>query len=362
MGCLDRVSKDAIEKLYSQGGYIYSSQGGTLLDHTPQSRGADFAEYSGNNVNYLIYPPRLAFGSGYRENSQAPKYPWEFFPHKPLQGSQSPDLITESTEGFFGISNLPPLDEKDSPHSFRNQLESYVRNNIAKECALDIFSEHGTDITTGNPVANVTITDTAVVFSLSWPAHIENGQTAESANLERFTKMQDIRLRKIHSFMQGIISNDIENISYDISSPANSEDLFSISVIRDFSGKDDLVIATDSKSRIDGKPLDFVFGRKNRMPALHYIVSSSQTIARCQTVTENFLTGGKSLKAPDPDEDIFTEASYRVQTVIPYNGPFPYAVPESAPPNFRPKFRISASDGNLEDYQDVEILVSGDCP
>ena len=25
MGCLDRVSKDAIEKLYSQGGYIYSS-------------------------------------------------------------------------------------------------------------------------------------------------------------------------------------------------------------------------------------------------------------------------------------------------------------------------------------------------
>ncbi|MBI2659309.1 hypothetical protein HYX05_04405, partial [Candidatus Woesearchaeota archaeon] len=91
--CLDKLAKDALVLLGKQGGYIYTSQGGPLVDYQPTDEGLFFVKYNSLNVAYNILPPRFAV-SPYA--SEIPDYPWTTFPYRPAASN------AEVFEGFFG--------------------------------------------------------------------------------------------------------------------------------------------------------------------------------------------------------------------------------------------------------------------
>ena len=77
--CLDKLAKDAIVLLGRQGGYIYTSQGGTLIDYQETDEGIFFVKHDGMNVAYNILPPKFAIPP---YSSDVPDYPWITFPYK----------------------------------------------------------------------------------------------------------------------------------------------------------------------------------------------------------------------------------------------------------------------------------------
>src|SRR3989338_5292014 len=56
--CLDKTAKDAIILIGKQGGYIYNSQGGTLIDFKTLDENAFFINYESNIISYNIFPSR----------------------------------------------------------------------------------------------------------------------------------------------------------------------------------------------------------------------------------------------------------------------------------------------------------------
>ena len=62
------------------------------------------------------------------------------------------------------------------------------------------------------------------------------------------------------------------------------------------------VIITDEKILINGKPYEYIFSRRNRAPALHYIRNNVLQFEHGFTIKEPDLLQEK-LKAEDPDED-----------------------------------------------------------
>ena len=255
--CLEKVSKEALILMGKQGGYIYKSQGGTLIDYDKRDEGIDFIYYPANQykVSYLIYPPRLASGPTYF--SEAPKYPWTHFPY-------SSDTSTEeSFTGYFGVSNLAPLTRSFGPHSMREQLKTYIESNFEKCADFSAFEKQGLEINKGKPVVDVDMAENDVNFKLTYPLEIENPITKERTALRDFFSKRNIRLKKIHFFIQDMILKDISDVKFDIASKKNFRDSLSVEVIRDFYNKDDIIIVKDEKSLIDTKPFEFVFARHN---------------------------------------------------------------------------------------------------
>ena len=93
--CLDKLAKDALVLLGRQGGYIYASQGGPLVDHQATDEGLFFVKYNNLNVAYNILAPRFAVPP---YSSEIPDYPWPTFPYRTAASN------AEVFEGFFGIS------------------------------------------------------------------------------------------------------------------------------------------------------------------------------------------------------------------------------------------------------------------
>jgi len=106
VACLDATTTEALVNLAEQGGVIYTSQGGFIQDYSLSDKGEYYAEYLGKKISYNIFPPKFNIG---KHQSKLPEYPYTFFPYT---GEENPQLSTPTTtEGYFGISTLPPLNE-----------------------------------------------------------------------------------------------------------------------------------------------------------------------------------------------------------------------------------------------------------
>ena len=81
--CLDKTAKDAVVLLGKQGGYIYKSQGGTLVDYKDTDEGKFFVNYGNFNVAYNIFKPsgRTIVLTDTSSTSLIPGYPWIIFPY-----------------------------------------------------------------------------------------------------------------------------------------------------------------------------------------------------------------------------------------------------------------------------------------
>ena len=337
--CIDKLAKDAIVLLGKQGGIIYKSQGGTLEDFIDTDEGIFFVKYKGLNVAYNIFPPRI----------NAPDYPSQTFPF-PTEKSNS-----EQYTGYFGEDKIPSLDASQGPQSIQTQIGSFIDNNIQSCTDLSTFKNQGYEITMDNSKTEVSIGSSDISIKSKISTKITNTATKETFSFDDFSTKINIGLRDAYSFVKDIINSDVTDVKFNISDNINNKESLKINLIKNiYSDSDrkikaDLVIITDGKSLIYGTPLEYVFARRNRAPALHYIRKNSFAFPANYLINESDLFKKDSLKAEDPDED-----DYAFNTYIGEFGTAKAQFPKKLDVN-QLKFRIDVSDGTLSDYQIITV-------
>ena len=330
--CLDKLAKDAIYTLGQQGGYLYTSQGGPIVDNLDTDEGLFFVNQNGNKVQYDIIQPRFDVTPYY---SSPPNYPWLTFPYK------TPDSSQEIFEGFFGINSMPALNASTGSNSIQAQIENYIDNNMAQCADLTIFKEQGYEISMNRSRTSITIGSSDVSVKSTIPMKITNSFTKETSEIDDFSANVDVRLKDIYYFAKDLISSDIKNINFNIADEGNNKDSFNVKLIKDIFSKDDLVIVADTESIVNGKPLEYVFARKNRRPTLYYIKKNSLQLEHLHLITQEDLLNGTELKAMDPDEDNYT---FKITPEVPKVLDIPQI-----------QFKIEVSDGKLSDYQIITV-------
>ena len=328
-GCIERLAKDAIKLLGDQGGYIYKSQGGSVIDYQESDETVTFKMHAGSMVSYNILPPKFKVGP---YESSIPEYPWNVFPY---------DISSDEKtfKGYFGISHFPPLNESEGINSFQQQIEWFIDENIQKcigsfESFRDLsieadFDEISTSIFIGNTNLNV---------RSKIPITIKNIQTGGQAKLDEFSTTLNIGLKEFHEFIKSAIREDISNIEYDLGKITN--DRFEVEVMRETDG-DDIIRISDKNSRILDEPLTYHFARKNRFPALFYTKEYNNEFQMMQSLVLNDILKN-DLEALDPDEDeLFFSSSPSF--------PLTLDVPSL-------DIRLEVSDGKLTDYQNINII------
>jgi hypothetical protein len=335
--CIEKVSKDSIILLASQGGAIYKSQGGTIVD-TGQSRvGKSYVQVLGKNkVKYNI---KKSFSVLAPYSSDIPEYPWRIFPFKD-------DLSSVSYNGFFGTSKLLPLEKSSGPNSFQSQIESYIDFNLGSCLDFKAFENQGFEIESLDSSTEAIIGSTDVTIKTNMPISVKNSVTGEGLDIGKFSSNLDIRFRELYIFVNKLINKDIEDIQFDIMDPDNNKDGFFITVQNDIFNNDDLIIITDDKSNVLGEPIQYRFVRENRNPALYYIQNDVVNLARGAKVDEAVLLGSWTKTAYDPDEDLL---SYEVTALL----------PDPSLPTILNKpyinFKVEVSDGALTDEQNIRV-------
>ena len=338
--CLDKTAKDAVVLLGKQGGYIYASQGGTLIDYAKTHEGLFFIRHENLNVAYNIMPPKFP-APPYA--SDVPDYPWKTFPYETEISN------AEIYEGFFGTSNLPPLNSSEGPNSMQAQIEAFVNRNMAKCLDFSIFREQGIEVEPKEANTSVIIGVGGVSVKAKMPIAINNPSSNEFLEISDFSATLDIRLRELHLFVRDLIGEDIKNIKFDIGNANNSQNSFRVKTARDIFSKDDLVTVTDEKSLVYGSLYEYKFSRRNRAPALHYIRPHAFTFPQGYKINETDLLQNKQLKAYDPDEDNYTFTIFDSEL-----GKDAAEFPETlVSPQMR--FRVEVSDGKLRDYQILTV-------
>ena len=330
--CLDKLAKDAVTLLGSQGGYIYSSQGGTLIDYSDTDEGLFFVRHNSVNVAYNILPPKFAappYSSG------IPDYPWPAFPYQTAASNE------EIFEGFFGVSNIPPLNSSEGPNSIQTQIGSFIDSNMAGCADFSSFEKQGIEITMQPVKTSAVIGSSDVTINSKIPIRISNKETSEFAEISDFSVNLNLRLRSIYFFSKELVENDVKNIKFDIGSINNSRDFLSVKVLKHAFSNDDLIIVTDEKSLISGKPFEYVFARRNRAPALYYIKKTILDYPPLYTINQSDLLEDYKLMAEDPDEDNYT---FTITPALPKV----LNVPQI-------KFKVEVSDGRLSDYQTITV-------
>ena len=330
--CMDKLGKDAVVLLGRQGGYIYTSQGGTLVDYQDTDEGLFFINYNDLNVAYNILPPKFAV-SPY--SSEIPDYPWQTFPYRTASSN------AEVFDGFFGISNMPPLNDSEGPNSIQAQIESFIDSNIADCVDTSIFEKQGLDVEMQQPKTSVIIGSGDITIATKMPMSITNKNTNEFAELDEFTATLNIGLKDVYFFAKELIENDISNIKFNISDIKNSKNFININLIKGIFSSDDLIIITGEKSLIYGKPYEYIFARRNRAPALYYIRKNTLEFPHNFEINQSTLLKNYELNAEDPDED---NLAFTITPQLPKV----LNVPQI-------KFKVEVSDAQFSDYQIITV-------
>jgi len=200
----------------------------------------------------------------------------------------------------------------------------------------------------------VNINENDVVFRMQYEFIVENLISGEKTTISDFLIRHNIRLGKLHNFVNKIIELDISDIKYDIVSTAGL-DSFDISMRDDIFNNDDLITITDQISLLDNLPYKYSFVRKNRNPALFYLspevitVPTFDEFGAFTTVTDDTLLTGQQLQALDPDEDIIDLSSFSISTVS--GLPTPFIMDSTS----QMKFRVNVTDGDLNDFQIITV-------
>ena len=343
--CVDKLAKDAVVLLGKQGGYLYASQGGTLLDYSDTDEGIFFVKYNGLNVAYNILPPKFAAPP---YSSEIPDYPWKAFPY------QKPDSNAESFKGFFGISNLPPLNSSEGPNSIQIQIETFVDHNIAGCADMKLFTSQGYEIEMGASKTYATIGNRNIMVKSEMPVKITNAGTKETTEMKDFSADISVNLRNTYFLIKDLIENDIKDVKFNISNAKDNQGP-NIILTRDAFSDDarkiraDLLDVTDENSLVYGKPFQYIFARKNRAPALYYIKKNIFSFPSGYLINESSILQKNPLKAEDPDED---SLAFNI-----YVGEFGKTIANFPKKLDTPqlKFRVEVSDGQFQDYQMITV-------
>ncbi len=211
--CLSLVSKDGLEKIGKQSGFLFASQGGIKQDYDDSDEGENFAFYNGIKVTFLD-------------------------------------------------DNIPPLKKEQGEASIEAQLTAFAKNNIDRCLDFSAFENQGLKIIGKEKSIVVTVNEANVVFSMEYPLTIETFDGIKS-EIKDFFSAHEVRLKKIHEFVGRYVEN-----------PAVTSD-FSINTKKDDSGAHDIIIASDEKSLLDGLPYKYLFAKKSESNGLFSITGAA---------------------------------------------------------------------------------------
>ncbi len=330
--CFDKLAKDAIALLGKQGGYLYASQGGTIVDYSETDEGLFFVKYNGHNVAYNILPPKFDIPP---YSSNIPDYPWGTFPYATAASNE------ETFEGFFGVNNMPPLEWTGGPNSIQTQIETFIDKNMISCANFDLFEEQGFEVGISASNTSVVIGINGLSVKSRIPIRLINPTKNEVTELNDFSTIVDVGLMDMYLFIKNLVDKDVQDIKFNISDIKNYKDFVSVKLIKNVFSNDDLVIVTDEDGSIYGKPFEYVFARRNRAPALYYIKNNVLEFPHLHGITQEDLLGGYTLKAEDPDEDEYT---FKITPALPRV----LNVPQI-------KFKVEVDDVGLWDYQIVTV-------
>ncbi len=334
--CLNKISKDALVLLGKQGGYVYTNQGGTHLPFLDSDEGIFFIKNNNANVAYNIRP--LLFYVPQPYSTSIPEYPWITFPYSPVNQQ------IKTFNGIFGASSMPSLNYSGGPHSFQAQVETFIDSNIEKCLDFSIFTNQGYYIQMSKTKTKIIIGTKDISVSSEIPLKITNTKTQEKLELKDFSTVLNVRLSEMYYFIKEIIHKDIGQITFSIKD--SNKNFFSVKVMENVYRNDDLVSVKDEQSLIYGEPFEYIFGRKNRAPALYYIQEDVLQFAPGYVIYPDDILQGSELKAEDPDED---SSTITIEAQLP-NPDLPTVL--DGP---QIKFKIEATDGSLSDYQIITV-------
>jgi hypothetical protein len=338
-GCLSEVSKKGLNLIGKQGGYLFKSQGGSVIDYLSSDNGLFFINYEGFRTVYNIMRPRFKI-AGY--SIKPPIYPWKTFPY----GDESKSEEKFVASGAFGVNTLPDLRREFGQQSMQVQLRTFVKNNIGGCLDFSLFEEQGFKIIRqDDAIIIVDITENNVVFKMTNNIKIESLVSGETTEIKNFLAPHNVRLGKIHQFVDKLIENDVGDIKFDILNNADQD--FVVDIRNDAFNKDDIMIITDKKSSINNVPYQYYFGRQNRNPAIYYLTPTTIELPNLENITNQTLIAGypANLIALDPDEDTIDLGSFSISPET----PFLFILPKM-------EFRIEVTDGDLDDYQIINII------
>ncbi len=335
--CLDKLSKDALVLIGKQGGYI-TNQGGTIASFQDSDEGILFIKDNNINIFYNIKPLLLPVPMPY--STSIPEYPWMAFPYGPINQN------VKTFNGVFGINSMPALTPSGGPHSIQTQIETFIDANMEKCLDFNIFRNEGYDIQAAKSRTKVLIGTRDVSVMSEIPLKVTNTKTQENTELKDFSTVLNVRLNGMYYFIKEVIENDISRITFDIKDSSNNKNSFNIKVTENVYQKDDLISIKDEQSLIYGQPFEYVFGRKNRAPALYYIKNWVFTLPSGYLIYQDDIIQDSELKAEDPDEDnpIITIGALLSDPTVPTLLDRPQI-----------KFKIEANDGLLSDYQIITV-------
>ncbi len=336
---LDDATKKGLYLIGMQGGYIYQSQGGPISN--PVEEGSDFIYYKDHKVSYNIYKKNNNLFNYYFYEPRY--YPWYYYPYHnfPKSGEKG------SFGGFFGTSNLPPLNGSDVI-SIQSQLKEFITNYLQDNIDLTIFEKQGFEINDGEINVSVIIGENDVIAFLEYPLGIKKKVTNTITNVSYFYTNPQIRLKKVYNFTDFIINKDITDILFNINSSENNKDDINIEKIENAYNYDDIIIIRDNKSMLYAEPYTFRFARENRYPALRYLAIPKITFFGAQAVKDAKITESRiNPKADDPDED---------EIVFSYSPNLPYHVTQSDFDRGYVDLIVYAKEKDNEDYKDWQEL------
>lgn len=331
--CVEKLAKDAIVLLGRQGGYIYRSEGGTLMDFANTDIGIFFINYGSHKVAYDIFPPRNSIPPDYF--AEPPAYPWASFPYETESSTQ------EIYSGVFGINTMPPLEPSKGPHSIQSQIESYVDKNMHTCLDFSVMSDKF-QIETNSSSTEVVIGSSDINVRSHMPITVISISTKQKAYLDEFSATLNVRMSKFYSFAKELIDLEVSDIKFDINSTSNDKDSFEVKLEENVYPNDDIITITDSKSMIYGKPFEYTFARRDRAPALHYVRNNRLNFPPLHSITLDDLMSGEELRAYDSDED---ELTFTISPSVPYELDTPAKT-----------FTVEVSDGKLRDWQTIEVI------
>ncbi len=314
--CLERVALDTIALWAGQGGRLYVDQGGQ--DPLPDQ----FIRFEGKTIPYLILPPEGAVGSVY--SAAPPEYPWRGFP---FLTTGQPWLY-----GYYGRSMLLPLYDNFSfsaQHNFEQAIEFGMRaqcKNLAAITRMPTLLDSVRVFVTlaQDPLFVLDTLSLAQEHSIiSASVHVKSADEQNTVVdwQDTISFAQSVRIVKLYHVIKNLIEQDTTRIDFNIQGIQSGG--YVVTVLPQ--GADDLIMVRDERTRINGRALEFLFGRKNRLPALYELPKTLSVGCIGTSITYDATTAtlwiappvqqtgcgqntSLSLKALDPDEEKVTYA------------------------------------------------------
>jgi hypothetical protein len=332
-GCMYKIASDGLEKMGSDGGYIYVNDGGTIpLDLTHE--GTDYLSYiKGQRAYYVAY--------GLRENRFCPlvKYTLPDYPYaneymKNLSGIYVNDAgctyshSAADYDGFFGQNSMPKLcpfidgsgckvfAKGDMPGlTMERQLEDYMASKLPLCVNLSSFADqYDADIAQNGKIAvKASIRDNDVEFAVNYPFKISfAGQTPINKVVDYQTVLK-VRLGAIYDFIYAVISRDSRDLYYNSSLSnqisANYKPGFSFKKIENACKTcpyrykfDDIFEVIDTQSILNGLPFIFRTAVQERVPVFD-LLKAQYDYNLSDYNTPNYNVVDIPLNALDPDDD-----------------------------------------------------------